>query len=908
MGSYGITASGASLAATGVGNISNYNITYASTGSLTVNQANLTITSSNNSKQYGLGSPLNNATGFTNGTMYNGDTIASVNLVSSGTALTANVGSYGITASGASLAATGVGNISNYNITYASTGSLSVTQAPMTLTADNRQKRYGDSLALGTTCFTLSGTLYNGDTISNATLTAPQAANTSAPIGNYPITPSAAVAGNTGVGNISNYNINYTNGTLAVWEALSTTVTTSNDTTNLFDGVVSLREAIDYGTQLTGNQTITFAQGIYTSNATTITLTQGVLSVNDINGTLSIQGPAPSSANKLVISGNNTSGIFSLATPTSISNLTLSGGNATNGGAIYTNANTSLPSLTIKDNTATSGGGVYNAGGLLTIINSTFANNTGTYGGGINNFGGSLAVNQTTIAFNAGTNGGGIRNSIGSVSLTNALFSNNTASFGPDVSGTVNANYSLIRDPSGATINGNVSNVFNLYPLLGTLGYYAGNTLVFPLLPGSPAINSGTGSNATDQRGVTVAGQADIGSFQSRGFTITRNGGNCQTAMIGDTFPTNLSLSVASAYSEPVNGGVVTFTAPTGNTPSANLAGSTTISGGNVSLQATANAFYGNAANQNYNISANATGVAAGTIYQLLNVGTPATVNITSGNNQSGSLTGVFAQTLGINVKDSVGNNIPRLSVTFTPSTSAYGATGNIAGTGNGLTYTGTTDNNGNITGLTYASNGVGGMVTVVANATVAQVPGIRPQTTSTANFYEGAVGMTIQSGTAGRSFVNSASIAVGNSTLANYLLSSGRAVLQFLGYSGTSNATAPAGTANISSANGSLTWNYGSNGITGDPNSPNGDGVYQLAIDYNGDGHWTYARFHRLFGDVNGDGVVDTLDYNVVINPLVYGKYNVYTGANTNGQGQVFTKDITTVLRQRGRRVSYSN
>jgi hypothetical protein len=61
IGRYNITPSAANSVA-----LANYSAAYAN-GSLTVNQSNLTITSSSISKQYGLGSPLNNATGFTDG-------------------------------------------------------------------------------------------------------------------------------------------------------------------------------------------------------------------------------------------------------------------------------------------------------------------------------------------------------------------------------------------------------------------------------------------------------------------------------------------------------------------------------------------------------------------------------------------------------------------------------------------------------------------------------------------------------------------------------------------------------------------------------------------------------------------------------------------------------------------------
>ena len=716
---------------------------------------------------------------------------------------------------------------------------------------------------------------------------------------------------------LNNLTISYRGGTggnnvvLYRTGGLTTVVNSTADVTDPNDGVVTLREAINYArlnAATTGtDQTVTFALGSYPA---TITLQAGadygVLAVNQ-NSTLSINGPAVGTGNSVTVSGGGVTSIFNLATATNLSNLTLSGGSANYGGAILNNSTTTLTSMTIQDNVALDGGGIWNvSNGNLTIINSTFANNTATlWGGAIGNYGGCISLSLTTIAFNqAGSGAGGI---IGSVNMTNSIVANNNGSFGPDISGDVYANNSLIGNTSGVSITGS-NNQQNVNALLGTLNYYGGTTKVFPLLPGSPAINSGAGSNATDQRGITVAGTADMGSFQSRGFNFSNTGGTGQTAMIGDAFPTNLSLSVASAYSEPVNGGVVTFTAPVGNVPSATLAGSTTISGGNVSLQATANAFYGSAANQTYNIAANASGVAAGTLYQLLNVGTPYTMSITGGNNQSGNITGTFGQTLGINVKDSVGNNLPRLSVTFTPTTisnignSTFGALGNIAGAGAGNVYTASTDANGQISGLSYATNGIGGLVRIETNATVAS-NSVRPAGTATANFTEGAVGVNVQNGTVGRSFVNAVSGLFGSAGLAANLPAS-QYKIQYLGYSGTdtpANVTLATGSAAATNIN----WNYGASGITGDPNSQTGDGVYQLAVDYNNDGVYeTTVKFHRLFGDTNGDRVVDTLDYNVVVNPAVYSKSGITSGANTNGVGQVYTKDITTVLRQRGRRV----
>jgi len=190
-GSYAITASGA----TGSG-LDNYTITYLP-GTLTVNKAALTITASDASKIYGQTATLSYAVSD----LFNGDSVSSVDLTSTGMATAANVGSYGITASNAS--GTGLGN---YSITYVG-GTLTVDKAALTITASNATKAYGQTATLSG--YSVSG-LVNGDGVSVVTLTSAGAAVT-ASIGSYAIT--ASDAGGSG---LSNYFIIYVNGVLTV--------------------------------------------------------------------------------------------------------------------------------------------------------------------------------------------------------------------------------------------------------------------------------------------------------------------------------------------------------------------------------------------------------------------------------------------------------------------------------------------------------------------------------------------------------------------------------------------------------------------------------------------------------------------------------------------------------------------
>jgi hypothetical protein len=197
VGSYTITASG--LTST------NYAITYVP-GTWTVGAKVLTITAKNQTKTYG--EPLVLGTSqFTASGLVGSDSVDSVTLTSAGASATATVagGPYPITPS----AAVGTG-LANYTISYVD-GSLTVSKAALTVTADNRIKTYGSELDLGTGAFTADG-LVNSDTVTGVRLASPGAAADASVAGNpYPITASAAVG--TGLGN---YAITYVSGVLTV--------------------------------------------------------------------------------------------------------------------------------------------------------------------------------------------------------------------------------------------------------------------------------------------------------------------------------------------------------------------------------------------------------------------------------------------------------------------------------------------------------------------------------------------------------------------------------------------------------------------------------------------------------------------------------------------------------------------
>jgi hypothetical protein len=196
VGSYTISASGAVDP--------NYTINYVP-GTLSVTPATLTITAVNQAKVYGAALPVLTASysGFVNG-----DTPASFTMAPTlSTTATASspVASYAITASGAV--------DPNYTISYVP-GSLSVTPAPLTITAVSQSMDYGTALPVLTASY--SG-FVNGDTVASLT-TAPALSTTataSSPVGSYAIMASGAVD--------ANYMITYVGGSLTVTQAATVT-------------------------------------------------------------------------------------------------------------------------------------------------------------------------------------------------------------------------------------------------------------------------------------------------------------------------------------------------------------------------------------------------------------------------------------------------------------------------------------------------------------------------------------------------------------------------------------------------------------------------------------------------------------------------------------------------------------
>ena len=432
-------------------------------------------------------------------------------------------------------------------------------------------------------------------------------------------------------------------------------VTNSNDS-----GAGSLRDVI---LQSCPGATITFdmSPGKVTNP---ITLTSGEIQVTK---NLTIQGPGADvlTVQRSAASGTPAFRIFNVGSGVglSVAGLTISNGDSSdNGGAITNAGNLNLQSMVFSNNHSSAGASVLanDQTGAVIIANSTLSNNRANIVSAIYNAGGSLTLTNTTIAGNVNlpaNNGPGaaIFNEAmpGVINITNCTISQNSGSGeavfqNPGNPGAqINLQNTIVSGNPGGDVfgaNNKGNNLIGGNALLAALGNYGGPTPTMALLPGSPAINAGNntlvnnppfpGPPFTDQRGFNriVGPNVDIGAFESRGFTMSAMSGTPQSATILSAFGSPLAVSVSGVGSEPVDGGVVVFTAPASGATAALTGGATsnaTISAGRATTNATANGLTGS-----YTVSAAANG-ATSTSFSLTNTKAATTTALTSSLNPS---------------------------------------------------------------------------------------------------------------------------------------------------------------------------------------------------------------------------------------------------------------------------------
>ena len=207
-------------------------------------------------------------------------------------------------------------------------------------------------------------------------------------------------------------------------------VTTAEDVFDEYDGVISLREALEYAES---GATITFGDSLkgktleldsdYGQLSTSKTLTIDATSLWDATD----QTPG------ITLSGEQLSRILYLEEGTNvvINKITFAdgyiNGNYGSGGAIYNNkATLTLNSCEIRNNRAYYGAGVYSNNGETTLVNCTVTNNTASFGGGVYSSNGKTKFTSCTVTNNTAI-GGGIYSANAEMTLVNCAITNNTS-------------------------------------------------------------------------------------------------------------------------------------------------------------------------------------------------------------------------------------------------------------------------------------------------------------------------------------------------------------------------------------------------------------------------------------------------------------------------------------------------
>jgi len=196
--------------------------------------------------------------------------------------------------------------------------------------------------------------------------------------------------------------------------------------------------------------------------------------------------------------------------------------------------------------------------------------------------------------------------------------------------------------------------------------------------------------------------------------------GSPQSTQVAKPFAVPLEASVTDSSGNAVGGVSVTFTAPATG-PSGTFPGNsrTAVVITNTTGIAKAPAFVANNIVGSYRVVATVAGVDSGTVFELTNMsGAPGSIIAAAGTPQSAAVGAPFAAPLKAIVRDSSGNLLSGVLVTFTaPST---GASGTFDG---GLVDSVVTDGTGTATASTLTANAIVGSFTLLARAPSVSTP-----------------------------------------------------------------------------------------------------------------------------------------------------------------------------------------
>ena len=207
------------------------------------------------------------------------------------------------------------------------------------------------------------------------------------------------------------------------------------------------------------------------------------------------------------------------------------------------------------------------------------------------------------------------------------------------------------------------------------------------------------------------SGNVTLSAASAVGWSASASSGTPQTTIINSVFAAPLQVTVTGVGGVPVSGASVTFTAPASG-PAASFGGqlATTVVT-NTSGAATAPALTANSLVGSYSVVANLTGIDTPVTFSLNNLpGPPAAVTAIAGTPQSAMIGAAFSTPLQALVKDSVGDPLANVSVTF-----AAPGSGPSASFGTSTAVTAATNVNGIVTAPNLIANAQSGSYSVTA-------------------------------------------------------------------------------------------------------------------------------------------------------------------------------------------------
>ena len=348
-----------------------------------------------------------------------------------------------------------------------------------------------------------------------------------------------------------------------------------------------------------------------------------------------------------------------------------------------------------------------------------------------------LMANATlgTYTVTASTSGAG---TAASFSLTNTAGAPASiiATSGSPQSAVINAAFSnplvaTVKDASGNPASG--ITVTFAGPATGASVNFGGGAFSITAVTASNGQASVTGFTGNAKAGsynviASVAGLGTTATFTLTNLTgppaaITFTSGGGQSATVNTAFGKLMVATVTDAGGNLVSGASVTFTAPATGA-SGSFTGSPTV----VTIangQASSPTFTANTIVGAYSVTASA-GVTTPATFLLTNtVGAVSSIAVSSGSGQTTATSAAFTNPLAAIVKDSFGNPVPGVAVTFTPPASGPGGAFTTVNTA-------ITNASGVATSTTFTANATAGAFTVTASASGAATPAVFSLTNST--------------------------------------------------------------------------------------------------------------------------------------------------------------------------------